>query len=100
MFLISLTSITLTGCGRSPEQRLEDAGTKAGQARNTAVKVALPSICAQAVPHVTAKVGMQAIAHDKLEHHQLDVANARLLGCAATANKLLAAAQTVAGPAK
>jgi len=62
------------------------------------VKTALPSICGEKVPHITAKVGMEAITHDKLSNHQLDVANGRLLGCYATGNKLLAAVQ-VTGPA-
>jgi len=98
MSLISLMSITLTACGLSPDTRIGAAGTKAGQARDTTVKAALPSICGEKVPHITAKVGQEAVTYAKLSNHQIDVANSRLLGCYATGNKLLGAVQTT-GPA-
>ena len=63
--------------------------------RDTTVKTALPSICGEHVPHVTAKVGMQAITYGKLSDHQLDAANARITYCYRTGNALLAAVQVV-----
>ena len=91
---LSLTSITLTACGRSPEQRIADAGTTAGQARATVATV-LPKICGERVPDVGLRPGMELSTHDGLEGRQLDAANDRITYCYRTGNALLAAVQVV-----
>lgn len=83
------------GCVRSPGERITDAGTEDGRSRDTTVDARLPPWCHQKVPHAVAKVGMQAISHDKLEGAQLDFANQRILNCAEYGEKLLAGLQVV-----
>lgn len=95
--LLSLTSISLAACGRSPDShaRIVNAGEQEGATRDTKVQVRLPAICGEKVPHAQLKVGAEIVVHDKLEGGQLDVADKRIVGCNAIGNALLAAAQVV-----
>lgn len=91
--------ISLTACGRSPNQRIFDAGTIDGQTR-AGVAAKLPDWCHQAVPHAAKTLGMEALVHDKLEGNQLDVANRQKLQCVIIGESMIAAVQVTGEAAR
>lgn len=78
---LSMISISLAGCGKSPGDRIFDAGTKAGAAQAQILLPDLPAECHADTPNATPQLGMDPVALDALDRGQTWLGNRKLRTC-------------------